>query len=206
MKKFNNAGFSIIEILVGIFIFTLGLLSVYLMLHSSVRMNDYSRHEIIAANLARESLDLVKNIRDTNFSEQTAWNLINPNNYLGDKFELETYYKIENNFDDSVFAVKTSKIDYFAEGKNEVNSKMKDYRLYLDDKDRYIYENNSINNKPTEFYKYIKIEKADYTDENGDLVEIDENEALRVISKVIWTTNGYHEVELRTIITNWKKL
>jgi hypothetical protein len=43
---------------------------------------------------------------------------------------------------------------------------MKDYRLYLDDKDRYIYENNSINNKPTEFYKYIKIEKADYTDEN----------------------------------------
>lgn len=203
MKKSNNAWFSIIEILVWVFIFTLGLLSVFLMLQWSVNMNEYSKNEIMAANLAREGLDLVKNTRDTNFAELNAWDIINPNNYAWDRFEIDTYYKVENNFEDGQFGVKYEKINNFDEWKDVINTNMQDYRLYLDEDWKYIYDNWSVNNTATPFYRYIKIEKADYED-SGTNVEVDD--ALRVICKVIWTSKWYHKVELRTIITDWKKL
>lgn len=154
MKKLSNAWFSIIEILVWIFIFTLGLLSIFLMLQWSVNMDSFSRNEIVAANLSRESLELVKNIRDTNFDELNAWDIINPENYNWDKFEVWKYYMIENDFKDWDFPVKVTELSDFWEGESELSWKMEKYRLYLDDEWRYVYAYNAtdkLNFTPTPF-------------------------------------------------------
>jgi hypothetical protein len=74
---------------------------------------------------------------------------------------------------------------------------MLDYKLYLDEKQRYTFE--AIDNKNTYFYKYITTQKVE--DINGVI----EN-ALKVTSKVIWYQRGYHEFELNTIIADWKRL
>jgi Tfp pilus assembly protein PilV len=45
---------SIIEVIVAIFIFTIGLSSIYLIITSSINLNEYGKNQIIASNLARE--------------------------------------------------------------------------------------------------------------------------------------------------------
>jgi Tfp pilus assembly protein PilV len=77
-KKTTLSAFSIIEVLIGIFIFSLGLVSIYALLASSLRINDYNSNAIIASNLAREQVELFRNIRDTNYKKLQVWNQINP--------------------------------------------------------------------------------------------------------------------------------
>ena len=63
----NTRAFSIIEILIGMFIFTLWLISVYAIITSSVKMNEYNKNYIIASHLAREQLEILRNNRDYNY-------------------------------------------------------------------------------------------------------------------------------------------
>jgi hypothetical protein len=80
-----------------------------------------------------------------------------------------------------------------------LNWKMLAYRLCLDSKWRYTYDCSTSWNTKTDFYRYLKVEKV----ENKDWVI---NNALKVTSKVIWYVNTYHELEIPTIITDWKRL
>jgi len=50
------------------------LLSAYLLIYSALNSSLKSRNEIIAANLARESIELIKNNRDSNWSKMLKWN------------------------------------------------------------------------------------------------------------------------------------
>jgi Tfp pilus assembly protein PilV len=80
MQKYitNNSGFSIIEVLIGIFVFSLGLISIYALLASSLSINTYNKNAIIASNLAREQVELFRNIRDTNYTKLQVWKQKNP--------------------------------------------------------------------------------------------------------------------------------
>ena len=71
-------GFSIIEVLVGIFIFSLGLVSIFMLLTSALNLNELNKNKIIASNLAREQIELFRNIRDVNYATLHNWNQINP--------------------------------------------------------------------------------------------------------------------------------
>ena len=71
-------GFSIIEVLVGIFIFSLGLVSIFVLLTSALNLNELNKNKIIASNLAREQIELFRNIRDVNYATLHNWNQINP--------------------------------------------------------------------------------------------------------------------------------
>lgn len=98
----GKLAFAIIEILVWIFIFSLWLVSIYAIMISTLKMNDYNSNYIIATSLAKEQIELVKNIRDTNYMNLKPFNLKNPewmNFDDKDKFELNHYYKIENDFE-----------------------------------------------------------------------------------------------------------
>jgi hypothetical protein len=96
------------------------------------------------------------------------------------------------------FPIKVEEINTFWEWIWEINWKMQDYRLCLDWKKRYTYDCNWWNQK-TKFYRYLKVDKV----ENKDWV-IDN--ALKITSKVIWYQNSYHQLEISTIITDWKRL
>jgi len=207
MNNKNKKGFSIIEVLVWIFIFTLWLTWVYAIISSTLRVNDYNENYIIASNLAREQLELVRNIRDSNYSKLKPYNLKNPNwtTYSdSDKFEQWKKYIIENDFSSlSLFPIKVDEISDFWEWLTELNWKMDNYRLCLDNRWIYTYDCTSIWNIKTDFYKYISVDEVIYSSW-WTVTTIDNSFLIK--SKVIWYKRGYHDFEVKSIITDWKRL
>lgn len=199
MKK-SIKWFSIIEIMIWIFIFSLWLTSVFTVLVSTLNINDYNKNFIIATNLAREQIELFRNIRDSNNKQLKKYNQINPeNNQYDIVFQTWSYYKIENTFEGSsdTFSIKVDKLSSFWEWELELNWKMQNYRLYLDNENRYVYE--KIWNKPTEFYRFLQIDEV----KDKDWII---NNSLKIKSKVIWYKRWYHEYEINTIIADWIRL
>ena len=202
----NTHWFSIIEILVWILIFSLWLVAIYALISSSLRLNDYNKNSIIASNLAREQLELVKNIRDTNYKTIHKWNQINPlwdYNLPSNFFQTWAYYTIENDFRPlASFPIKVEKISDFWEGASLLKTKMQAYKLCIDPSGIYTYDC-SPDNKSSSFYRFIKIDEVKFMSWGTVYIQKD---AYRVTSKVIWYMQGYNETQLDTIIADWKRL
>ena len=189
MQK-NKQWFSIVEILVWIMIFSLWLVSVYMLIASSMKMNEYSKNSIIASNLAREGIEIVRNIRDNNYATLHNWNKF-PWDDVDARFQTGIYYKVENNTE------LLKEIIDFREGRNHLADKMKDYQLYLTPENSYTYD--QISNRPTHFYRYLVFD--DVKSNTGMVLQ----DALKLKSKVIWYKNGYHEIELDTILADFQR-
>ncbi len=203
MKNFTKKWFSIIEIMIWIFIFTIWIISVYSLIINTLQLNDYNKNYIIWANLAREQIELVRNIRDSNYEKIQVYNQLNPitNNHTN-TFEFWKYYKIENIFSTNwdVFPVRINEIIDFWEWENEVNWKMQNYRLCIDDKNLYTFDCSW--NEETPFFRYIKIEKVEHWEEwSTELIK----DAFLVKSKVIWYSRWYKEFEINNIFTDFKR-
>ena len=167
----SQKAFSIIEVLIGIFIFSLGLVSIYALLVSSLQVNDYNKNAIIASNLAREQLELYRNIRDTNYKKLKVWNQINPNDLYNENklFTPGEYYKIENDFTlAATSSIQVEKIENFAEWQDVLSTQMQSYRLCLNPQYLYTYDCSGWKQK-TSFYRYLYIEKS--KNEAWDVIE-----------------------------------
>ncbi len=69
MKNFfkqKNKGFTLVEVLVAVVIFTLSILSVMAVLGSGVANTNFAKNKIIAEYLAQEGIEYIRNTRDTN--------------------------------------------------------------------------------------------------------------------------------------------
>ncbi len=191
----KKSGFSIIEVLIGMFIFSLWTISIYAIISSSVRINEYNKNYIIASNLAREQLELMRNNRDYNYEKLQKFDQINPpllnqENPLDDfsnVFLDDTFYTIENNIWGLTFPITIKQLSTSDVWDDET------YRLCLDDKNMYIYCPVWTSFKKTVFFKYIHIDKLD-------------TNTLKITSKVIWKSRGLHEFEVKTILADWKQL
>ncbi len=202
----NKHWFSIIEVLVWILIFSLWLVAIYALISSSLQLNDYNKNYIVASNLAREQIELIKNIRDTNYRTIHKWNQINPKwdyNLASNFFSTGTYYTVENDFSPlAPFPIKAQTIHNFWEWQNVLTTKMANYRLCIDINWVYTYDCSGANQKSA-FYRYLKIDPVLYSSWWTTVVEKD---AYKITSKVIWYMKWYNETELNTIITDWKRL
>jgi len=195
MKNTNStsSGFSIIEVLIGVFIFTLGLISIYLIMVSSLKLNDYNKNEIIASNLAREQIELLRNVRDSNYKTLHGWNWIpNASDNSNPKFSTGSYYKIENDWSATTYPIEVVDLWTSLPEWESNLAAMGSYRLCLDLDNRYTF--NCVGNEETPFYKYIKVEDVGIAG------------AFKIISKVIWYKRWYHELEINTILADWKRL
>lgn len=199
--KINKKWFSIIEILIWIFIFTLWLVSIYYLIVSTMKLNDYSKNSIIASNLSREGIELVRHVRDTNYKTYYKWNKL-PWDDVNSTFSTWVYYKIENDFSSSDYNVKFEVISNFWEWKSEINDKMNNYKLCLNDDKIYTYDCSTVN-KQTYFYRYIKFDDVKYLDNSWKVVTLPN--ALKLTSKTIWYNRWYHDVELKTILTDFQR-
>ena len=76
MFKYNKTknGFTILEILIAILVITIGGLAAYAMIQQIVFSTFSSSYRLTAAYLAKERIEIVRNIRDTNWLEQEDWN------------------------------------------------------------------------------------------------------------------------------------
>ena len=205
MKKYSNiSGFSIIEVMIAIFIFSMWMASIFMVINSSINVDILNKDYIIASNLAREQVEVIRSIRDDNYANHRKWNYI-PNSLrnFSKVFEIWKYYKIENDYSSSEFPfiIKTDWNQIFTTDNKQdfLNWKFDDYQLCVK-KDintySYICDSNDINIK---FYKYIQIEEL--KDSWGIVI----SDTMKVKSKVIWYSKWYHEFEINTILSNFNR-
>ena len=79
MKKFT--AFTLIEVLVVIAVFSIGILATFHWMTNTFRNEPYADTQIKSAFFAREWIELMFNLRDANYHKKVLWNCIfNPNN------------------------------------------------------------------------------------------------------------------------------
>lgn len=201
----NKKWFTIVELLLGIIIFTIWLLSAYLLVYAAINTSDRSRNEITASNIAREKLELIRNFRDTNWVQYMNWNSMD---IVWRPWELLTpwYYTIENIIPDSGFSISINKLSSsFSEDNSYlinptvVGDKT---RLCIESNWRYTYNCNNFT-QSTRFYSYLKIEELKTQDIYWSWITV--NSAYKVISIVMNSERNTSRYSIPTIITNWKK-
>ncbi|MBU0476702.1 prepilin-type N-terminal cleavage/methylation domain-containing protein [Patescibacteria group bacterium] len=72
-QKPNNRSFTIIEVMVAIFIITTGMLGAFSLIQQTVFFTVTGSSRLAAAYLAQEGIEIVRNIRDTNWLGGFAW-------------------------------------------------------------------------------------------------------------------------------------
>jgi hypothetical protein len=64
-----NKGFTLMEAIVAIFVITTGLVGVLSLVSQTISSSTFSKDKLIAAYLAQEGIEIIRNIRDTNWLE-----------------------------------------------------------------------------------------------------------------------------------------
>lgn len=200
----NKKWFTIIELMVGILIFTIWALSAYLLVYSAINSSRYSKNEIIAANIARENIELIMNNRDNNWIQQLLWNKLN-NAWQDGKTLTWWYYIIENDFSNNKTFIKIKKLsDTFSEENkkliNPVNTE-DNAKLCIDSQNRYTHD--CIGNKETKFYSYIKVEPLITKTDRWNKIDIEN--AFKIVANVVNSEKWFTRYYISTIITDWKK-
>lgn len=68
----RQAGFSLLELIIAIFILTIGITAALQLIVSTIRNSMDTRNAVVASALAQEGLEIVRNIRDNNMLLQMA--------------------------------------------------------------------------------------------------------------------------------------
>ena len=69
----KSKGFTLIESLLTIVIITVGIGRAYLAIHKTFTLTSGQASRFVAAFLVQEGIEIVRNIRDTNFLEEEDW-------------------------------------------------------------------------------------------------------------------------------------
>jgi prepilin-type N-terminal cleavage/methylation domain-containing protein len=70
----NNKGFTLIEVLLAVFITAVGVLALYNGISYSYNSMQKAKDKFTAAYLAQEGVEIVKSIRDSNYKAGNNWN------------------------------------------------------------------------------------------------------------------------------------
>ena len=71
-RRSTNGGFTLVETLVAISIFTMSVLTLIVILSQGITNINYAKQKVVAEYLAQEGIEYVKNIRDTNVISATT--------------------------------------------------------------------------------------------------------------------------------------
>lgn len=70
----EKKGFTLLEVIIAIFIITTGIVGVLGLISQTITVTNISSQRLIAAYLAQEGVEIVRNIRDTNWLEEApSW-------------------------------------------------------------------------------------------------------------------------------------
>lgn len=212
MKKniLHKKAMSIIEVMIAIFIFTLWISSVFIIISSTSWIDSYNKNFIIASNLAKEQIELIRNVRDTNYSKFQRWNILQPKDWAWTDYSkvftgsTSDFYKFENDFTGSApFHINSSTWAIIPDFKlaltNTLDTSEDKYRLCLES-GSYVYceDYPSINFTP--FYKYMEIKQL--KDASLNIIQ----NSFKINSVVYWNQKWIHKVEIPTILADYKRL
>ena len=203
----QNRGFTILELMVAIVIFTLGFLGAYLLVDSANNISIRSRDEIIGSNLMREQVELLKNLRDTNWITFRKWNSIETakDPSTSDTTFGSGYYTIENDFQVGK-SIKIKKLGGFSENKDTIlsafNASDSPIRVCIDPLGRYTHSCQNTDQK-TSFASFFEVTPLTTKDTTGSTIAVDN--AYQITPFFVSTDKGYHLYRMDTIITDWKR-
>ncbi|MDI6883128.1 MAG: prepilin-type N-terminal cleavage/methylation domain-containing protein [Patescibacteria group bacterium] len=71
--QFSKSGFTLSEIMIAISVILVGILGIYALVPKLVSINFSNLNRFVASQLLKEGVEIVKNIRDTNYLEGENW-------------------------------------------------------------------------------------------------------------------------------------
>jgi len=86
----NQKGQTLLEVLLAVFIFTIGIVSLVSLAITSVTMSKQNSHELVATNLAREAIEVFRNKRDSQYLELEAANITDRSEIFDNSFFYTT--------------------------------------------------------------------------------------------------------------------
>ena len=96
-RRLNKEAFTLVEIIVGITVLTIVLVSIAILTLTSIRANQANIHRLTAYYLAQESLEGFRNMRDSNWKQNYVWN--GGADFWGADFNGDGYYVIDREID-----------------------------------------------------------------------------------------------------------
>lgn len=186
MKKFKS--FTLLETIIVISVFCIGILVVLHGLSQTLRNKDYANTQIKSAFFAREWIEMVFNIRDANYHKKLPWNCIFQwDNHISKDWcdaNLKTWTVLKISLWDNDWYIyaQTGSINSL-----EFEDIFKDYQIYLhtwnvlNGEPWYYYDYNEENGKETWFARYLLI-----TWVIADGINIDTDKLLKVESHVLY--------------------
>lgn len=182
----NIKGFTILELVVSIAIFSTVVVTVLGLVNSSNRAKNKSYYSVIAANLASEAIEVITSVRDNNFlNNRSYYNGIynyNDNNFIlifnntnntwsfdrGSDNNSETITSCANSNNNSCAVYKHKTLNYYTQARNNYNSNL----------------------EKTKFYRLIRVQSY--------------NDYIRITSSVLWIDGGVNNtVTLVKDLYNW---
>ena len=210
MKKFlskishsKNPGESLIEVLVAVVILSTVLTATFAILNRTISTNVNVKNRVIAINIAREGLEAVRNIRDTNWLKYSGdrrgkWLCLELLNNNKTAIDTDCFPNSTSQITDEKYLVDFAELNdesrrYFLSVPSEQDeldlktaTSFGDYRLYQDaTSGRYTHDSSS--NTSTIFYRQIELEVENPLTETFCTTSDDcKNAKLKVIARVQW--------------------
>lgn len=72
-SKKNKKGFTLIEVIIVLFVVSLGMIGVLSLIVQNIQSQSLNKNTLIAYQLAQEGVELIRQVRDTNWREGRAW-------------------------------------------------------------------------------------------------------------------------------------
>lgn len=199
--RFHRAE-SLIETLVAVFVLSLSAVAALSLMVSTMQTIDNVGDRVVAVNLAREGIEAVRNIRESNWLEHPRerreyWNCLGmedcDNSQTTNLISADAYYTVD--FDENFRWQLTEQFDELDLEQDTMGNES--YRLYLKEYeggDFYTHDNALNDNEETKFYRQIVTRYLD-----------DDQDVLEVKSRVTWIVNGTRvsEIELITYLTDF---
>jgi len=73
-QKKNKKGFTLIEVITILFVISLGMIGVLSLIVQNIQSQSLNKDTLIGYQLAQEGVELIRQVRDTNWREGRAWN------------------------------------------------------------------------------------------------------------------------------------
>ncbi|MEK7503365.1 MAG: prepilin-type N-terminal cleavage/methylation domain-containing protein [Patescibacteria group bacterium] len=68
-----SKGFTIIEIVMALFLLTVGTVGAFSLIQKTITFSSITSSQLVATYLAQEAIEIIRNIRDTNYLEGSLW-------------------------------------------------------------------------------------------------------------------------------------
>lgn len=192
----SESGQSLVEMIVALAIILTGLIGALTLTISNLSASGEAGTRVIATNLAREGIDVVRNIRDTNWLKNSPWD-----DLLHDGAD-HTAIAVFNPVADPGWQLKfsPSAIDEAAA------------KLYLSADNLYLQDDAPPGGTSTLYARLLTLDPIclnlaakTETITGGDCLGGEEKIGLRVGSEVAWTESGRsHSITLEDKLYNWR--